>query len=434
MRPDVTEVDLYSIRELADASTHTPDETWLAALCNPATGIAYRSTLTLLGDIISNMIGSGIVLPDRVYRVGVDIPAGASIGTYTDTDGIEKGYINDPYLDGKVYSVNRRGTELMVKGVEWDNDDADMQVRLLLTDGGDNGDIFSDGEIVILQFQPQISPIIGAPNAIARFTSGIQLLNGDTNLTASTYRKLLVIITRGIMTLGADYPENVLCAFTQNTTGNGQSTIQAPSGQTILYNGAEISSLWVGKNDRVGLVRSGDIWYVAYDSLGYDRIGQIVPGRLPGANQIIAQGQTVLRADYPRLLDYLNRLNTEYPGTVVNSATWPTSKTYWGFGNGTTTLQVPDLRGYFPRWLDLDAGIDADRIIASLQNKPGSPEGQSLQAHNHGLDTRLLTEGVPGAGPGGPTSGSSGVIHFTDSAGGAETRPINAAELPLIHV
>jgi len=430
MRPDVTEVDLYSTRELPDATPLVPDETWYVPLCDPLTGISYRANQELIGGIISNYVGGGIVIPDRVYRIGISLPVGATV---TVEDG--KGVITDPYLDGKVYSVNRRGTELMMKGVEWDNLSGD-EIRLLQTD-----DIFSDDEVVIVQFQPQISSIISAPNSIARFTNGVQLINSNITLTASTYRKLLVLAGGYLVTLGVDYPENVICAFTQNSTGNGQSTISAPVGQTIAYNGTNVSSVWIGKNERISFIRLDITWYVVFDTLGYDRIGQIVPGRLVGANQIIAQGQTVLRSEYPRVLDYLNRLNTAYPGVVLSAGSWPSAKTYWGFGNGTTTIQVPDLRGYFPRWLDLGAGIDADRVSSSLENKPGSPEGMKVESHAHpasnsdGTAKFVKRKGTktPGIATN-PVNGFEYQEQNTGTYGGNETRPINAGELPLIFV
>lgn len=440
MRPNVDKVDLYSIRELSPAAPLTPDQSWYLALCNPATGVSYRCDITLISDIISNMIGTGIVLPDRVYRIGSSMPSGASVGTYMDIDGLLKGYINDPYLDGKVYSVNRRSVELMVKGVEWDNDQPGRQVRLLLSDATGNGDIFSDGEIVTLQFQPQISPIISAPDAIARFTAGVLPVFGNTTLTASSHRKLISIQGAGVITLSSTYPDNVLCAISQNTATNSQSTIKAPAGQQILFNGVSVNEFWLGKNEKAMLVKVDSLWYIVDDNMGYDKVGTIVPGRLPGPNQIIGIGQTILRSDYPRALDYLNKLSAAYPGSVLNAASWSSARTYWGWGNGTTTLQVPDLRGYIPRWLDLGANVDEDRNSSGLGNKPGSAQaGQVGEASFNILIPRGDSyNGNPynsmRAGRGQDSNPRSPLdIPVTINAG-KENRMINAGELPLIYV
>ncbi|WP_343692759.1 hypothetical protein [Chitinophaga sp.] len=429
MRPDVTEVDLYSVRELPDAAPLTPDGDWYGVLCDPATGLSYRATQELIGSIISNYLGSGVVIPDRVYRIGVSLPSGVTVSGNT---------INDPYLDGKVFGIHRRGVELMVKGVEWQNDVPGGGIELL-----QEGDEFIDGDIITAQFQPQITPYISTPDAISRYSNGVQLISNNTTLTASTYRKLLVITTGSEIILGSDYPENVLCAILQNSVGNKQSTITAPTGQSIAFNGGAVQSIWLGKNERIELIRAGATWYIVNDSMGYDRVGHIVPGRLAGANQIIAQGQTILRADYPRLVDYLTRLNTAYAGTVLNAADWASNKTQWGWGDGSTTIQVPDLRGYFPRWIDLGANVDVDRYTAGTGSKPGSKQGMQIQSHSHAAGANSNQKFIKrdsvnrnqGIGVNNVSGNSREYLEdTTQTTGGNETRPINAGELPLIYV
>ena len=40
----------------------------------------------------------------------------------------------------------------------------------------------------------------------------------------------------------------------------------------------------------------------------------------------------------------------------------------WGKGDGSTTFNLPDLRGVFPRFHDAGAGIDAGRVLGVLQD------------------------------------------------------------------
>lgn len=47
-----------------------------------------------------------------------------------------------------------------------------------------------------------------------------------------------------------------------------------------------------------------------------------------------------------------------------------------GNGDGSTTFNLPDYRGVFPRWLDDGAGIDSGRSITSLQQ-------DEFQSHDH---------------------------------------------------
>jgi hypothetical protein len=424
MNPNVDVVDILSVHELAVAPG-TADATWELVLCNPATGTSYRINGSDYTAIISDIIGSGIIEPDRVYVVDRGQPDDPTSGTDT---------VNDTFLDGKVFSLELRGVGFLEKGVEWDNDVVGGGWRLL------GGTLFNSAEFYTVHFHPQISDVIASPNAIGKFSDGVQLIVGNTSVTSGMFRKLMVLTNGYTVDLNASYPENIIHPYTHNGPTNKQGVLTAPSGQTFSWNGGTTDTLWLGKNERVGLIRSGDTWYVVYDTMGYDKVGHIVPGRLPGANQIIAQGQTVLRADYPRLLDYITRLNAAYPGVVANAATWPANKTLWGFGNGTTTIQVPDLRGYFPRWLDLGAGVDADRNSSGLASKPGSSEPMAVQLHNHtdGDFNRILRAINEGTG----TSFDPGLPNEPDLRtstpmlpyGGTETRPVNAAELPLIYI
>jgi microcystin-dependent protein len=93
--------------------------------------------------------------------------------------------------------------------------------------------------------------------------------------------------------------------------------------------------------------------------------------------------------------------------------------TVFGSGNGSTTFNIPDLRGEFIRGWDNGRGIDSGRIFGSRQE-------DSFRAHSHNITgTSENINNVPGS-------------HFyntnqfntnasTQSAGGTETRPRNIA-------
>lgn len=436
MNPNVDVVDILSVRELATAPLLSVTPEWWGQVCDPATGTNYKLTYEDIGDIISELIGTGVIEPDRVYIAGQPGPIDPATGDPV-VVAIGASEIEDSYLDGKIFSLELRGVGFLNKGVEWDNDVSGGGWRLL------NGTILNDSELYTVHFHPQISNIIAAPGAIGKFTDGIWPISANTAITAAMFRKLMILTNGWTVTLNATYPENVVHPFIHSGPSNKQGILNAPAGQTFYFNGSMVTALWLGRGEGVELLRSGNVWYILPGStmpLGWGNIGHIVAGRLAGPNQIIAQGQTLLRADYPRLLDYLNRLNTFYPGAVVNAAQWNTNKTLWGFGDGATTIQVPDLRGYFPRWLDLGAGVDADRVSSGIQNKPGSPEGEQVKQHNHntGDANRLLTVSGQGTATGyDPGSASEPDLRFStiiSAYGGTETRPINAAELPLIFV
>ena len=63
-------------------------------------------------------------------------------------------------------------------------------------------------------------------------------------------------------------------------------------------------------------------------------------------------------------------------GSAVNRTTYAAlfevTDISWGAGDGTTTFNLPDLRGRFLRGVDGDAGIDADKTLRSAYNNGNS--------------------------------------------------------------
>lgn len=91
----------------------------------------------------------------------------------------------------------------------------------------------------------------------------------------------------------------------------------------------------------------------------------------------------------------------------------------YGSGDGSTTFNVPDFRGLFPRGKDAGRGIDPSRVLGSYQE-------MSIQSHNHSAGGQ--TETLAG---GGAVRYSlvnwSGFGFATSHTGGTETRPKNIA-------
>lgn len=134
------------------------------------------------------------------------------------------------------------------------------------------------------------------------------------------------------------------------------------------------------------------------------------------------------------------------------SALFAAIGTTFGVGDGSTTFNVPDLRGEFLRGLDDGRGIDAARALGSAQTDamqnvtgsagmraadtaPGSMTGTNLT----GPFTYSGKTGAPGTSPLGLGTGSYGadVLGFNLSLAArtaAETRPRNVAVLYCIKV
>lgn len=100
--------------------------------------------------------------------------------------------------------------------------------------------------------------------------------------------------------------------------------------------------------------------------------------------------------------------------------------TTFGAGNGSTTFNLPDYRGEFPRGLDEGRGVDPGRVL-------GSSQADAVAAHNHnvgGFTTSASNTGqgvfsfysVTSHGGGASFNG-----YTTSTTGGTETRPRNTA-------
>lgn len=125
------------------------------------------------------------------------------------------------------------------------------------------------------------------------------------------------------------------------------------------------------------LITDGTVTWMIDDVRDGARVGDIILRPTLRDGYIKANGATVQRADYPRLVAYVEEAGlwtddiAAYPGL-------------YGKGDGSTTMVLPDYRGNFLRALDEGRGIDADR-------KLGSRQLASLMIGDDGNNTLTLT-------------------------------------------
>lgn len=152
-----------------------------------------------------------------------------------------------------------------------------------------------------------------------------------------------------------------------------------------------------------------------------DNINQIIDGTLPiEGTSNISIGSIFLHGSQIVPDGYL-----KCDGAAVSRTTYVdlfnTLGTIYGSGNGTTTFNVPDMRGYFARGWDDGRGIDGGRAIGTLQD-------DEIKAHHHNLKTQTqrisihdISQELLG------TSASASDKGLMSDAGGSETRPKNIA-------
>jgi microcystin-dependent protein len=103
--------------------------------------------------------------------------------------------------------------------------------------------------------------------------------------------------------------------------------------------------------------------------------------------------------------------------------------TTYGAGDGSTTFNLPDLRGEFVRGLDSGRGVDSGRGI-------GTAQGHQFQDHEHNVgSTDVYFAGTPGMAQGTSVQNQNHARATGFAIGGnrgAETRPRNVALLACI--
>lgn len=130
--------------------------------------------------------------------------------------------------------------------------------------------------------------------------------------------------------------------------------------------------------------------------------------------------------------------------------------TAYGTGDGSTTFNLPDMRGYFPRAWDDGRGVDSGRALGSTQasqNLSHGHTGTALSAGAHNHTTQFAREKILGAFTNDPNQGNAVLGDevsdgyqpmVTDTyaahthtlsiaaSGGSEARPVNVALLACI--
>ena len=95
--------------------------------------------------------------------------------------------------------------------------------------------------------------------------------------------------------------------------------------------------------------------------------------------------------------------------------------TTFGAGDGSTTFNLPDLRGEFVRGWDDGRGVDSGRVFGSAQT-------DEFKSHTHNIGTNYTN--ASGGSP--ATNPNSGANAVSSATGGSETRPRNIAMLACI--
>lgn len=178
---------------------------------------------------------------------------------------------------------------------------------------------------------------------------------------------------------------------------SGTEVMQTYTSRTVTGK----TRVWVRTSSNTGT--SWNAWTL---QVGADAIvGQVVAFAIGAAppGWLVCDGSAVSRTTYADLFAAIS--------------------TNFGTGNGTTTFNLPDLRGEFIRGFDSGRGVDAGRGFGTFQS-------DQLGTHNHGIKGQQVERGTGTLVT--VLDSSQPVITYTDNAGGNETRPRNVALLYCI--
>jgi microcystin-dependent protein len=250
--------------------------------------------------------------------------------------------------------------------------------------------------------------------------TGITITNGDG--------------VAGDPVISGGVPSGAVAHFAMNTAPTGwlKANGAAVSRTTYasLFAALVTSAGFTSQTFTVSIAATAVFTKTAHGFTGGERLRLSTTGALPtGLNST---------ADYFVIFFDANTfgVSTTFGGTPVNtsgtqSGTHSYIQSLWGLGNGSTTFNLPDLRGEFMRGWDDGRGVDTGRAF-------GSAQADQFKAHTHTplngnsfmTNTTLGAEGLFNFGSGAAVY--TGIVSTTSSVGGTETRPRNIALLACI--
>lgn len=132
--------------------------------------------------------------------------------------------------------------------------------------------------------------------------------------------------------------------------------------------------------------------------------------------------------------------NGQAVSRTTYSALFTAIGTTWGSGDGSTTFNIPDLRGEFLRGWDNGRGVDSGRLLGSYQTGEISAHWHLNGAAHQTNDSNGVAWTPYGRTSIGKSSRTAGLSSssfeqytgHTSTVGGSETRPRNKAVMYII--
>jgi hypothetical protein len=251
------------------------------------------------------------------------------------------------------------------------------------------------------------------------FIAGEVPVNTNINISVNDLNKLYQV--RGASNaLTINLPDVNLCPEKSFViiecliTNQKQHSINTTGGQYIYINNESRTTVYISKGEYIWLYRTEEGWFAITDKGNFTNLAMPKAAYKVGLNQVLCDGSLLLRADYPRLWEFIQTLGTSF----VSEATWQTAsvvisgrtvlRPYRGcFSDGTSSLnfRLPDLMNMALRGVKNVGGSDTERHL----NAAGGYQDPTMPEHYH-------TDGHETTGSG--TEFRKGVAHPTEVAAG----------------
>lgn len=123
-------------------------------------------------------------------------------------------------------------------------------------------------------------------------------------------------------------------------------------------------------------------------------VGSVLYSHFVMPGYVKADGQLLGRIEYANLFACASE-----NGLILPEADWAQGmQGMYGEGDGSTTFRVPDLRGYFLRALDDEAGIDSSRDLGSVQEDAIRNIVGEIKSTNNGPNYIFLGDSLASGG------------------------------------
>jgi len=311
-----------------------------------------------------------------------------TVGVWSDPVQDDAG-LRDTRLFEKTFWVQERGTgDLLAAEIAVRDDEGGG------FDFSDAAKVMNDGAVYIVYVLERIESNGGDSSAAVTTNDDIYILDTDQDYSPLTMngKTLIADFAGEVGTL--TMPNLAILAdsrFKLQTHGGNQRNvvIQLDTGDTVKFMGEDVNLIILGKSEDIEILIKDSAMYVLQRFTGHDKLGQMAWSYKQLINTLIANGESLALANYPRVDDMLDNLPVS---SVVNETTWQTSQVV----DGQTTypnkskwmreganFRPPDLRSQ-----TIKALAATDGSIAA-----GRYEHQAMLEHYH-----LLASDTDGPG------------------------------------